>query len=127
MPRSMIAVALLVLLWGTSGAGWAQDGGWFGARLSSTNSTSFDFATQQGSSYAGSKVEEVLPNSPAAAGGLKVGDVILSVDGRQAEDVKQLIGILRQTPSGSVVRVRVKRDRDNLDLSVVLGQRPQGN
>lgn len=127
MTRSAFAAGLLLLLGGMAGPGLAQEGGWLGAELASTTGTSFNFATRESSSFSGSRVEDVIAGSPAAAAGLKTGDVILSVDERQAEDVEKLVAILRQMPPGSAVRVRVKRDDARLDLNVVLGKRPQGN
>jgi len=127
MTRSAFAVGLLLLLSGTAGPGLAQEGGWLGAELATQTGTSYNFATRESSSFSGSRVEDVTAGSPAAAAGLKTGDVILSVDDRPAENVDKLVAILRQMPAGSAVRVRVKRDDARLDLNVVLGKRPQGN
>jgi serine protease DegQ len=69
----------------------------------------------------------VIGNSPAANAGLKVGDVILSVDGRKTEDADQLVKLVQQMPPGSAVRVGLKRDDSDLELRVVLGRRPQTN
>jgi len=129
MTRSafVVGLLLLLLLGGTAGPGLAQEGGWLGAEVASARGTSYDFSTMQSSSYSGSRVEGVLADSPAAAAGFKVGDIILSVDGRQAEDVEQLLDMLRQMSPGSAVRVRIKRDDAYLDLNVVLGKRPASN
>src|SRR5262245_59071041 len=129
MTRSAFAsvFAVSLLLGGTTGPGLAQEGGWLGAELATVTGTSYNFATRESSSFSGSKVENLIAEGPAAAAGLKTGDVILSVDERQAEDVQQLIAILRQMSPGSAVRVRVKRDDARLDVNVVLGKRPQGN
>src|SRR5262245_28821338 len=123
MTRSAFAsvFAVSLLLGGTTGPGLAQEGGWLGAELATVTGTSYNFATRESSSFSGSKVENLIAEGPAAAAGLKTGDE------RQAEDVQQLIAILRQMSPGSAVRVRVKRDDARLDVNVVLGKRPQGN
>lgn len=70
-------------------------------------------------------VVEVFPDSPARAGGLKPGDVLLEVDGRPVtglpleQVVKQVRG-----PAGKVVRLRVARGSTGtiLDLQVTRGK-----
>jgi len=57
------------------------------------------FATligMQGMPIAGPvRVEDVLPNSPAAQAGLRAGDLIMEINGEQISDVEQAISIVR--------------------------------
>jgi S1-C subfamily serine protease len=126
MIRSFV-VGLLLLLGGITASLLAQEGAWLGTELSSVTSATYDTVNDKSSLYSGAKVERVIANSPAAIAGLKVGDVILSVDGRKTEDADQLVKLLQQMPPESAVRVGLKRDDADLELRVVLGRRPQTN
>jgi C-terminal processing protease CtpA/Prc len=57
------------------------------------------------------RVVTVLPDSPAAAAGISVGDVITEVDGRPATSVGQgEFGDLLRRPDGTLVRLGIVRD-----------------
>lgn len=69
----------------------------------------------------GALVAAVDPRSPAAGAGLKVGDVILAVDGEpmtQAGAVSSRIGLARP---GDKVRLKVWRDQAEREIAVTLG------
>lgn len=71
----------------------------------------------------GAEVVRVVPNSPAARAGIRLGDVILSVNGvpiRRAADVTSL---LRRLKPGDRVQVEVLRGTQRLRLSVTLEER----
>jgi serine protease Do len=67
---------------------------------------------------AGAEIKSVLPESPAAAAGLKVNDVIVEYEGTRLLGVAQLTRMVRETPPGRVVRLRVLRDGSARDVSV---------
>ncbi len=54
----------------------------------------------------------------AAEGTLEGGDVIVAVDGRTAADVAGYQELIRATPAGEPVALRVRRDGEELDLEV---------
>ena len=58
----------------------------------------------------GLMVEAVLPGGPAAAAGLRDGDVIVKFDGRGVESEGDLRDVLRETPVGKTVEVEYVRD-----------------
>lgn len=66
-------------------------------------------------------VKQVLPNSPAAAGGLLPNDVILGVDSIDIVSEVDLGAILSSMPSGRTVELRVLRNKEPLKLGVSLG------
>lgn len=71
----------------------------------------------------GAEVVRVVPNSPAARAGIRLGDVILSLNGvpiRRAADVTSL---LRRLKPGDRVQVEVLRGTQRLRLSVTLEER----
>lgn len=67
----------------------------------------------------GALVEEVVRHSPAASAGMQVGDLLVSIDGK---DVRQMdintIGTLLQGEPGSQVRVTVEREGETLTFTM---------
>jgi serine protease Do len=66
---------------------------------------------------------DVYPNSPAAKAGLRVGDVILSVDGKPMENGRQFDVSLYQRQPGSTVNLEVGRGLQRLTLKVPVVER----
>jgi len=66
---------------------------------------------------------DVYPNSPAARAGLRVGDVILSVDGKPMENGRQFDVTLYQRPVGTAVNLEVGRGVQRLNLKVPVLER----
>src|SRR5882762_5663258 len=77
----------------------------------------------------GAIVTQVEPSSPGAKAGLKVGDLITGLDGRDVSDAGQLQVVVGQTRPGTTVKLRVLRDGKSMDLPVTLehmGARDKG-
>ena len=70
-------------------------------------------------------VNEVLPNKPAAAAGLRAGDVILAVDGRPARSPGDVAAATNAHP-GEPLRFAVRRAGENLDLELTPEASEQG-
>lgn len=70
----------------------------------------------------GYEVEDVVPGSPAAEAGLKVGDVILALDGKAAGDLplSEARKRLREPAPGTPVRLSVKSGAATQEVTVVL-------
>jgi S1-C subfamily serine protease len=69
-------------------------------------------------------VSAVSANSPAAAAGLLVGDVILDLDGQPVNSTDRLLGLLSGDRVGRSVAVRVLRAGAVREVPVTVGQRP---
>jgi serine protease Do len=67
---------------------------------------------------------DVYPNSPAAQAGLRINDVILSVDGKPMENGRQFDVTLYQRAPGSTVNLEVGRGPQRLTLKVPIVERP---
>jgi serine protease Do len=63
-------------------------------------------------------VSDVLPDSPALQAGLRVGDVLLSIDGRMADSVPYVSFRLMSAGSGDKVHLEVLRGKDRLAFDV---------
>ena len=71
----------------------------------------------------GVPVAEVVPGSPAAAAGVRVGDVILAVDGGEIRNGNQLLQALAKRNAGDTVRLRLAQARGERNIDVVLARR----
>jgi hypothetical protein len=67
---------------------------------------------------AGVKVTEVLTKGPAGAGGLKVGDRLLTLDGRWTDSVADTFTAASIVKPGKAVALVVKRDGKEVKLTV---------
>jgi serine protease Do len=68
-------------------------------------------------------VTEVDEDGPAAKAGLKVGDVILEVDGRAVQDAEDLRREVRKLDPGQEAALTVQRDGRAMDLKLTVGGR----
>lgn len=75
----------------------AQQAGWLGISLEDQKDT-------------GPVVRAVEPNSPAAKGGIKEGDIIVHFNNENILGVQQLTRLIRETPVGRTVEMKVRRD-----------------
>jgi serine protease Do len=66
---------------------------------------------------------DVYPNSPAAKAGLRINDVILSVDGKPMENGRQFDVTLYRRPIGGTVSLEVGRGLQRLTLQVPVVER----
>jgi len=71
---------------------------------------------------AGAEIVSVQEGTPAARAGLRMGDVVIAVDGRPIETSSELQTLLAQRQPGDRVRLTIIRDRQRKDVTVELGQ-----
>lgn len=71
----------------------------------------------------GALVARVVPMSPAAAGGVRRHDVIVSIDGKKVRNIREVQGIVAQSRVGQVLSMQVRRGeaRDPIQLGVKTG------
>jgi serine protease Do len=72
------------------------------------------------SDASGALVSRVESDSPAAKGGLKVGDVIVRLDGQKVNDAGQLQVEVGQKRPGTNIKLQVLRDGKTMDIPVTL-------
>jgi serine protease Do len=70
-------------------------------------------------------VEQVQPGGPAEKAGLKVEDVITSIDGKPVRNGNDLVARVADTPVGETVKVTVDRGGKKMDFNVTIGDRSQ--
>jgi S1-C subfamily serine protease len=69
-------------------------------------------------------VVNVRPDSPAAAAGMIIGDIVLSIDGHVIAEPEDLLAALRPERVGQAVTVQLVRGGQPLELRVTVGERP---
>jgi S1-C subfamily serine protease len=78
-------------------------------------------ATDSGDGVA---IEEVMPDSPAAKAGLKQGDVVTKLDGKDVPDVSDFLRAVGARKPGDALEVQLRRGDKEQTLKATLGQRP---
>jgi serine protease Do len=78
------------------------------------------------SPYRGVEVRRVLPESPASLAGLQQDDIILSIDGKEIGEERDVREALSQRKVGEKSKLHILRpgERHERDLSVLLQERP---
>lgn len=71
----------------------------------------------------GALVSDVIKGDPADKAGIKAGDVILEVSGKEIENHKELINIIGSKSPGEVVKLKILREGKIINISVKLGER----
>jgi hypothetical protein len=67
---------------------------------------------------AGITIREVLPGSPAAAGGLKSGDRLLSLDGRWTDTLADVYLAAGKVKPGNSAQLVIRRQTQEVDLTI---------
>jgi serine protease Do len=97
--------------------------GWLGVLI---QDISKDLAESFGMSQPhGALVAKVLPDSPARAAGIRVGDVIVSFDGKDIEESASLPPIVGSSKVGKEIPVGIIRNGKRIEVKVTLGELPE--
>jgi serine protease Do len=95
---------------------------WLGVQMDDINqeiARQLDVPTQEGA-----LVRSAIPGSPAAAAGLREGDVIVALNGQKIPDREALSRAIRNTRVGDTVTLTVYRGRQKLEVKAKIGERP---
>ena len=84
-----------------------------------------DFVTEGG--RAGALILEVLPGSAAEEAGIRVDDVIVSIDGVPIQGIDDLAAQVRAHRPGEIVEVVLLREGEEIVYQVTLGEREESN
>lgn len=92
------------------------DADWFGGKRAHLGVSLVDLSDELRDHFgapkdAGMLVGSVEDNSPADKAGIKTGDIIISLDGKEVESASELRRALREKKDGDTVRVEVLRGR----------------
>jgi serine protease Do len=68
-------------------------------------------------------VQEVQPGGPADKAGLKAGDIITSIDGRNVKDGDDLVNEIASRKPGTSIRLGFSREGKQQDATITIGDR----
>ena len=63
-------------------------------------------------------IAQVISNSPAAKGGLRLGDVVTEIDGQKIATAEELQSIVQKGQIGKPLNITVKRGKETQTFSV---------
>ena len=72
---------------------------------------------------AGVLVEDVVPESPAAAAGLQAGDLLRSINDEEVETPRAAADIIRALEPGAIISLGIERQGETLTLEAMVGSR----
>ncbi len=96
--------------------------GWLGVRIQDVTE---DLAEGLGLEQARGALVTDVPEGPALEAGMEAGDVIMSFDGIEVNDTRELVQQVGNTEIGKEVRVLVFRNGETETLRVTLGRREE--
>ena len=93
--------------------------GWLGIEIQSQlrDPTQLETST-------GVEVLNVVPKSPAAKSGLKVGDIVLTIDGVEMTDANTLIQYVARKAPKTTLQAQIIRQGKNAQVKILLEERP---
>jgi hypothetical protein len=118
----LIAALSLLLGAATAAISEASGQGWLGVQVAQV--TKADADTLGWEDLHGVKVVKTVPGGPAEQAGLMPGDLILSVGGVEADDVRAFVASVSSKGANAKVKLRLIRNGKEKLVSVILGARP---
>lgn len=98
------------------------DGGYLGVQTVEVNKDNYSkFGL---SSVRGVAIEKVVEGSPAAAAGLRDGDVIIAVNGDEVASSRKLTRLITEIDPDHTAKITVLRNGNQQDITATLGKRP---
>ena len=94
--------------------------GWLGVRIQDVDP---DMAEALGLEKVAGAMVSSVPEGPAQEAGMQAGDVILTFDGKDVADTRELVRMVADAEVGKAARVVVFREGKTVTLKVVLGRR----
>jgi len=76
--------------------------------------------------YSGALVVEVVPGAPAEKAGVKIGDLIVEIDGKKITDTAGVLSVIGSTPVNNVVSLKIVRNGEEKTFKVKVGKRTEG-
>jgi serine protease DegS/serine protease DegQ len=97
--------------------------GWIGVEVQEITpalAESFRLEDARGTLIAG-----VLRGGPADRAGVKPGDVLVAINEAAVSDPQVMLNVVAALAPGSSAKVRLRRQAQNLELTVAVGKRPK--
>jgi WD40 repeat protein len=122
ISRFLVALSISICVATLSGAAQAQDNAtWFGAEVVDVTKAEADKLGWDAPH--GAKVARMEPGSPATRAGLKVGDIILTLDRTELDGASDFTSRMDSTRPGAELRLRVLSGKRVIGLVATLDKR----
>jgi serine protease Do len=120
---AVIAALLLVL---ASGAVAGEQWGWLGVRIRDLSEQEMEEITKKVgvSEGYGVLIAQVMKDTPAAASGLREGDLVVAIDGRPIVETRLLQRLVGAAPAGRELAVVVLREGSRQEVRIRVGRMP---
>jgi serine protease DegQ len=69
-------------------------------------------------------ITQVERGSPAEKGGIRPGDVLLSVNNRQVADTTTMLNLIAALAPGQQAAIKLSRGQEVAEITVTIGRRP---
>ncbi len=119
-------LAILLTVLGSTHALAGERWGWLGVRIRDLNEREMEDITLKlglREGY-GVVIEDVMPDTPAAASALKRGDVVVAIGSRPIVETRELQRIVGATPAGVELPLVVLRDQGRREVRLRVGEMP---
>jgi serine protease DegQ len=73
----------------------------------------------------GSLIAGILRNSPADRAGLKPGDILLEINGREVTDSSTMLNLISALKPEKPAELKIMRDQTEMNIAIIVGKRPR--
>jgi S1-C subfamily serine protease len=114
-------VMVLFIAWQSSAMAQTGAKGWLGVQVGAVSQSDADAHGWE--SPRGAKVLKTVPGSPGEAAGLTPGDLLLSVDGTEIDDVQGFVALVSSKAPSTRIKLRLLRNQKEQVVLITLGSR----
>lgn len=99
--------------------------GWLGVEIKQDNAGFNEDGSINNKTSEGVEIGGIVRGGPAAEGGIKPNDVIVSINNQKVSSANQLMNTIAKIKPDSKISVVVKRGSQEVELSITVGKRPK--
>ena len=99
--------------------------GWLGVEIKQDNAGFNEDGSINNKTSEGVEIGGIVRGGPAAEGGIRPNDVILSINNQKVSSANQLMNTIAKIKPDNKISVVVKRGSQELELSITVGKRPK--
>ena len=70
-------------------------------------------------------IKDIVRGGPADKAGIKLGDILVSVDGKQTSDPQSAVNVITGISPGTASKLALKRNGQDMELAATIGRRPK--